>query len=391
MAELITGLQGSGKSYYAIHKIVEDSPKYDKILSDIDGLKAYDNVFSLSFPDFINKAIKPCYKMMVDEISEDYIMGTDEDEVDIFEAITTNNKSFEDAIKYLQSIHILPPDASPEHRVLLVVDEAQNYFGKTQKLSSFLLWFITQHRHLYIEVYLITQHENLLRTDYKLFNVVYKAMAPAKQVIPNKFIYKQYGGLPLNDDNLIGRITVNKKEEVFSKYKSGDTVKSPNFLKKYGIYFIVLLLFLIWAIYDYSSQIDEIHNEIVSSEHNSTKSVKSSSRRVNDDLYDELDEDTFLVKVTIFKSMDYFYFNDRIEYQYQLDFFKFMIDSKFLKKRVFSKTYDSFRKVVFYRASNSIFSFFPKDAFYPPKNAKKDIVKDGLAVARTMTSLSEEE
>ena len=252
MAELIIGLQGSGKSFNATHRIFTEKDKYDKILTDIDGLKVHDNVYALDFPSFIVKAIKPCYEMLVKDI-DSYKDVEDLTEEQIFKLITSNNSSFQDAIDYLKRIYVLPQNASKENRILLIVDEAQNYFGKTVKLNAFLLWFITQHRHLYMEIYLITQDHTLIRPDYKLFNIIYKALPPAKQVINGSFIYKQYAGFPLNDDNFVKRVVLKKDEKVFDMYESGDKVESPNVLKKFIVLFIIFASMLVGGIYYFTS------------------------------------------------------------------------------------------------------------------------------------------
>jgi len=221
MAVCLTGLQGSGKSYKATYDMYYQANKYNKIYTNIDGIKTNDKIHLLQFKDFINDTLLDVYQKQV--------------ELDL---------SFDDCIEDLKKVNILPENVSKDNRVLFVIDEAQNYFGKSVKLLPQLVWFITQHRHLYIELYLITQKYTLLRSDYHLFNLVYEAYPPVKQFSNSSIKYKEFAGLPMNDDNFVRSFSLKKEQKIFDMYVSGDKVESPNILKRYFIYF----LFLIFAV-----------------------------------------------------------------------------------------------------------------------------------------------
>jgi len=225
MAELIEGLQGSGKSYYATYNMLHDQEKYWKIFSNIDGLKHNNKIHPLEFKKFTTDILDECYKIQVEQ-----------------------DGNFQGCIEFLQRVFVLPQNVSKDNRVLLVIDEAQNYFGKTAKLSPTLQWFITQHRHLFIEVYLITQKYTLLRPEYHLFNRIIKAYPPIKQVNKKKIRYKEYAGLPQNKDNETRTFSLEKEKEVFDMYISGDKVESPNPLKKFIITALIIGALLLLAI-----------------------------------------------------------------------------------------------------------------------------------------------
>ena len=221
MAVLIQGLQGSGKSYKAVYDMHYEADKYYKIFTNIDGIKITDKIEILQFKDFMNTTLLEIYEQQV--------------ELDL---------SFDDCIEDLKEANILPYDVSENNRVLMVVDEAQNYFGKSVKLLPQLVWFITQHRHLYIELYLITQKYTLLRNDYHLFNLVYEAYPPVKQFSKNSIKYAEFAGLPLNDDNLSKKFSLKKEQKIFDMYVSGDKVESPNILTRYFYMFFALVVFI---------------------------------------------------------------------------------------------------------------------------------------------------
>ena len=223
MAVLITGLQGSGKSYYAMYKMFYDQDKYHRVLTNIDGLKQTDKIIPLDFKMFTDKILSECYELAV-----------------------TQSKSFEEVIEHLKKIYILPPNASRENRILLVVDEAQNYFNKKNPILS---WFITQHRHLFIELFLITQKYTLIHNDFHLFNLVYNAFPPVKQFSKTSIAYNEYAGLPMNDDNFVRKLTLKKEEKIFDMYVSGDKVDSPFILKRFIFMFAGALSIILFGVY----------------------------------------------------------------------------------------------------------------------------------------------
>ena len=246
MAKLITGLQGSGKSYWAMNEIFTSGDKYVKIYSNIDELKNTDRIHSLDFNEFVKYGLSECYKIMV--TSNNGSVDIDDDDItvnQVFNKITSQSATFSDAIKHLQFIKILPDDVSEEKRVMIIIDEAQNFFGQTVKLSPELLWLITQHRHLYLELILLTQDVSLIRSNYKLFNEVYCAVPPTKQFNAKYFTYKHYAGLPISPGNFVGKIKIKKQQEIFDLYTSGDKVESPNILKRYFIMGIIALALMV--------------------------------------------------------------------------------------------------------------------------------------------------
>jgi len=106
MAILITGLQGSGKSYKAMYDMYYGQNKYHKILTNMDGLRETDKIVMLDFKSFTDDVLTQCYNIIVNQ-----------------------SKEYKVVIEYLQTISLLPDDASQHNRVLLVIDEAQNYFS----------------------------------------------------------------------------------------------------------------------------------------------------------------------------------------------------------------------------------------------------------------------
>jgi len=342
MAILIQGLQGSGKSYKATYDMHYQSNKYHKIFTNIDGIKTTDKIELLQFKDFMNGTLLEIYEKQV--------------ELDL---------SFDDCIEDLQKADILPHNVSKDNRVLIVVDEAQNYFGKSVKLLPQLVWFITQHRHLFIELYLITQKYTLLRNDYHLFNLVYEAYPPVKQFSKGSIKYAEYAGLPLNDDNLSKKFNLKKEQKIFDMYVSGDKVESPNILRRYFVMFAFLALFVFFGFYYFLSTFGN---------QEPAKEIKTSST-VNAVISDTKVQNPTIDKSTIIKKFYTFivWNDDAVFYidgindnkEYPIKFLPFLKDEYFVK--VIDKESDNWRTLIYVLCDVNMNSFLTES-----KENKKD-------------------
>jgi len=244
MANLLVGIQGSGKSYKAVYDIYHGQGKYFKIFTNIDGIKNDEFALKLDFNFFKEQILLNCYrKSVLEGVGVEYGDMTPEE---MHEYVTGGSASYDSALEILKRTHILAKDADEQNRTLIVVDEAQNYFDKNDPV---LKWFITQHRHLYIELYLITQVITNLSPVYKLFNVIYEAKPPVKQLVKGRIAYYEYASLPLSPANRSRSFSLPKEQEVFAVYKSGDKVESPNILLKFILIFIGLVLLLVATAY----------------------------------------------------------------------------------------------------------------------------------------------
>ncbi len=244
MANLLLGIQGSGKSYKAVYDIYHGQGKYFKIFTNIDGIVNDEFALKLDFNFFKEQILLDCYrKSVLQGVGVEYGDMTAEE---MHEYVTGGSASYDSALEILKRTHILATDASEENRTLIVVDEAQNYFDKNDPV---LKWFITQHRHLYIELYLITQTITNLNPVYKLFNVIYEAKPPIKQLVKGRISYYEYASLPLSPANRSRSFSLPKEQKVFAVYKSGDKVESPNILFKFILIFIGLILLLVAIVY----------------------------------------------------------------------------------------------------------------------------------------------
>lgn len=211
MADFIGGVQGSGKTYYALNYIVEHYQEYDEVLTNIDDI-SYEDVKELN-PNEFKKRLFNLYDLQVNQKKTD------------FEVLEAWGSALQ---------------------TLIVIDEAHNWFGKKDALWT---WFITYHRHLNIDLFLLSQNITLIHSDNRIFNNYWIAYPPVKQFNSKVIRYAQYISYPFKEESYVGDIKLKKKQEVFSLYNSGGRVKSPKVLTKFFIYLalVVVALFLIFG------------------------------------------------------------------------------------------------------------------------------------------------
>jgi zona occludens toxin len=188
---------------------------------------------------------------------------------------------------------MLPYDVSKDNRILLVIDEAQNYFNKKNPI---LAWFITQHRHLFIELVLITQKHTLLHSDYHLFNLAYNAFPPIKQFSKNSIAYNEYAGLPMNNDNFVRKFSLNKVDKVFDMYISGDKVESPNILNRFIWMFFFAICIVLAGIYYFKNMYGH-QEEVITSPKKETITTTTSSSKPNRNYIEHSDEKLYRLVV----------------------------------------------------------------------------------------------
>ncbi len=210
MFKCIDGLQGSGKSYYAVAKIKEKKSEYFKVLTNIDSFKFFDNVELLKFNELLD------------------VLGDCQAKYDNEE---------DDSV--LKAILIDKGYISKDKPLLLVIDEAHNFFDKKNDL---LTWFITYHRHLYIDVYLITQTYSLIHYSYhKLIQEYIHALPQDRQIFGGKFKYQKHIAVPYNKQfTQAGNEYLKLDKSIFNMYQSGDKVRSKSVIRKYLYYVIAL-------------------------------------------------------------------------------------------------------------------------------------------------------
>jgi len=147
---------------------------------------------------------------------------------------------------------------------LIVIDEAHNHFKKS--LSAALKRLASYHRHYDQDYILITQDLNQLPryiTNLSVFTI--KAVSPAIRLKSDLFTYKVYSGgyISYRDDNKLETKRLKANPYIFGLYQSG-SVKIPR-SSMYKILALIFLLIcvLVGSIYIYKNSLHNKDKKVV--------------------------------------------------------------------------------------------------------------------------------
>lgn len=251
MVEILTGVPGSGKTYRAMYTLYANFAKDKKVIKDrsvqIKGIaNAITNINELDYNKFV----------CVDPFNFDDLYAKISILYDMYKNQNADDTKLQEKAKELELLH-----------TLIIIDEAHNYFDSQDKK---LVWWLSYHRHLYHEIYLITQNLSLINAKYKAFcEFFYKAIPSSLKLFNNHMKYNQYAHarLSLNSKTGVKKIPVVK--EVFESYGSGNNQKSKSMILKFlglALLFVLLMVFVISFFFSSSSEVEitEQEKEVIS-------------------------------------------------------------------------------------------------------------------------------
>ena len=334
MIDLITGVPGSGKTYYAVDKIYKlitsKEKKYKHIFTNINGLDLKkcselanepDYVLSFEFIDlkkdidleysFHQKAketsadVAPLKINFIEKTEKEYNLLLDGDQIKYnkeklaFEEnqkilskkseITQLKENYDDYVKS-QGVYSLYSDS------LIIIDECHLYFEDKQ--DEKLIRFLSYHRHFNIDLDIITQNKNLINKKYLSFiETMYVAYPASKRFFSKSFRYKKYASYQEYHANIMGNTSLKLTEKIFTLYSSGSNVISKSILSKLllpifvGIIFVIVAFYLITNSLSQDEQLqsnrildnnisnidNKINNRRIAHQEIKTKEIKSSS------------------------------------------------------------------------------------------------------------------
>lgn len=229
----IVGNPGSGKTFFGVkvlydNFIKENKPRFlEKILKNNDKkddknfVVAYTNINQFNF-EASDKIKKFEYNKFYEKISLVY-------NAYVFEKADDNK-----LIELLKELDL--------YKSLFVIDEVHNFFNNADDV---LIWWLTYHRHLYQELYFITQSLSLVAPCYKnVAEFFFKASDSSHRLFSKKFRYSQYTTANLYKKDLIKKIHVDFDEKIFCLYHSGNNGLGKSAVKKF---FLIALFFLFFA------------------------------------------------------------------------------------------------------------------------------------------------
>jgi len=207
MIRFVTGVIGSGKTYFSLLFIVKNFVKDEELKKKIK-------------KDFELKNINYCF--------------TNINDLDLGKFNNVENLNFKDFYNHLSDLYVLYKDnisdddlnqeASKYHlsKTLIVLDECHNFLSKKDDV---LVWWLSYARHLYQEVILITQNLSLVDSKYKAFSEhFYKAFPSSLRISKNKMRYNIYSGDKMYNTQKVGVISISVFSQVFDIYNSGSSV-----------------------------------------------------------------------------------------------------------------------------------------------------------------------
>jgi len=314
LINLLVGLQGSGKTYYAVAEIWKHikkmhqaeisgtTYKYNKIYTNIEGFtpnryvetldvarlykiwewelrqyKSYEERHEYKAPDDIDfvmtkkenekkKELIPNDPLLnidleetrIEESSVDQIEIFDSNDQKLFESIKDPNASLDP--EFIQ--YTLPKfEEEGFTHCLIVIDEAHNFFGGSGLKPAYKR-LLSYHRHYHDQDYL------LISQDHKMFNFAVtqlaaysiRAINPIMRWRSDIFTYNIYSGgwISFSGDNKLETKSLKAKELIFNLYNSGGKkLQKSHFLKIMFklLGFVFVVGFFIWYfIHDYGAK-----------------------------------------------------------------------------------------------------------------------------------------
>lgn len=204
---LITGVPGSGKTYYAVNHLLENYCKFDDKKQEYvlkNDHTIITNIDSLTLPH-----------------------------INLDDALSKSGKNIHDffQVPYQEKISL------KYKKIIYLLDEAQRFFPYRNKIGSETWFYFEYHRHLGHDVYIITQDKKLMAQNITL--LAENELRAAKRTFS---LLGEFRYLLKCDNEIIDRITIRSKKNVFDVYKSfeaqaSEKIKNP--FKKYIISFSV--------------------------------------------------------------------------------------------------------------------------------------------------------
>jgi len=236
MIEFTVGVPGSGKTYRAMYALYSNFGLNEKLRA----------------PKFkhndINFAYTNINEIKIDHFEKDTVKNLDwdlfKDNLTTLYNLYKNKATDKELIVEAKELNMF--------ECLVVLDECQNYLDTQDKV---LIWWLSYHRHIHHQVYLITQNLSLVYSKYKSFSEFFYQSKPSSlKLFKNKMVYNQYTNSRLSQVSKSGVAKLPFVKEIYDSYHSGANQQSENLLKKFAllaVFFLGFLVFMILAIQQY--------------------------------------------------------------------------------------------------------------------------------------------
>jgi len=229
MIVLYTGVPGSGKTYLAVKSIA-------------DLLKNPNNVVISNVEGFRFERFKLFRDYQIKKISDETFINVECGQyIDITKELVKRGSSFFD---YTQMKKFLEP--FKDKNVFIFIDECQRYFPKWFKDSE-VIYFFDYHRHLGLDIYLISQSSYKICPDIVHLTEYELRAVPSSLKFKNMFVYKR-----LINNDILGRQVLKRDKRIFSLYKSfqvqNENIQMPKILFAIPVFFIFAVFALFYVL-----------------------------------------------------------------------------------------------------------------------------------------------
>jgi zona occludens toxin len=310
MIEYVLGVPGSGKTYKPVNVLHANFSLNEKLrdskfmYSDVDF--AYTNINELKLDCFVEGTIK---KLEWDLFYEN---------LSLLHANYKDQKTDSELIEIAKNYDLF--------RCLIILDECHNFLDKNDKV---LTWWLSYHRHLHHQIYLITQNLSLVNSKYKSFSEFFYLAKPSSlKLFKSQMIYTQYTNSRLTQASKVGSIKIPFVKEIYDSYHSGANQQSQNIIRKFlgiAIFFFVLLIGIIFGIKSYftkdlpveSSQNQNESSEVIASANTNTNLNSNNSNSQTDSkntIPAATITDEKLYKFNCFKSLCYYKIDNKNDF-----------------------------------------------------------------------------
>jgi len=267
MIYLITGVPGSGKSYYAVNYIYKELTSKDSKYKTI-----YTNI-NLNFDkcDEIKKGfVKPLIlDDLLQRIQKDYELSERFKNNDLYDEET--GELITDYDFYVRGKLKL---FDPYEHSLIILDECHLYF--TEQVDQKMLRFLSYHRHFDIDIFLITQNKSLINRKYLAFvESMLIAVNPSKRLFSKVFVYKVYASWKEYKSNYVGKEKLKLDKKIASCYNSGSNKVPKSFASKL---LIPLFVGIVLLYFGYNGVKNYITCGSFSCNHSKSISINSSDK-----------------------------------------------------------------------------------------------------------------
>ncbi len=272
MVFTLTGVPGSGKSYYLVDYCEKWAKKNKdkKVFHNVGGYESHNRLNLARFED----TLKALHKIFLGLKKED-------------------DSKIDDAL-----LAYLDKQGDDSFRnSLILIDEAHLLFDVQR---PHLVWFLSYQRHLFVDIVLSTQDLSLIGSKYTKFCEYFvSTVSTGMSITPGFFEYMYYSTRRKSKNTRFRSEKILKSQDIFSLYQSGDRVGVSSFYLR-GLLSIAgffLFAYFYWQWFSGSSSSDQKPNvnTDISKEIQQTTNTAVKSPQKNEMLEDKEEDEKYFV------------------------------------------------------------------------------------------------